>query len=140
LPLAAAEGALWDIGPHALSVLLAVLGQPQTVTASRPAPDVTRLQMSHAGGAVSDVSVSLHAGPDTEGQCYSFRAGDHAAGLEVVPGPRDAAFHCAIDRLVGAMRTGRPDDCDVRFGLRVLRVLAAAEASLVRGETTAVGA
>lgn len=133
------KGALWDIGPHALSVVLAALGQVVTVEASRPEPQLTRLRMTHAGGACSDISLSLHAAPPAQVHFYDFRAGAHTTRLEMVPGAREAAFHAAIDRLIGAIRTGRPHDCDVRLGLKVLRVLVAAETSLERDQAVAVG-
>ncbi len=60
--------------------------------------------------------------------------------MAVRPAVRRGAFHHAIDALIAAMRTGVAHGCDVRFSLRVLRVLVAAESSLQHGVAVPVAA
>jgi len=127
------RGALWDIGPHAISVLLAVLGDVVAVAATPDEPKITRLRLTHLDGRQSDVALSFHAGRAAQGESYIFRSASRVARLEVAPALRRSAFHHALDALIAAARTGVPHSCDVRFGLRVLRVLVAAEASLRQG-------
>ncbi|MGW5640804.1 Gfo/Idh/MocA family protein, partial [Streptomyces sp. NPDC003832] len=56
------KGALWDVGPHALSVLVPVLGEVRRVAAAAPGPgDTAHLVLEHAGGASSTLTLSLTA-------------------------------------------------------------------------------
>ncbi|MYU50654.1 Gfo/Idh/MocA family oxidoreductase [Streptomyces sp. SID7805] len=124
------KGALWDIGPHVLSVLLPLLGDAESVTATRGPADTVLLTLRHRGGAASSAAVSLTA----PAPAASYDVTVHgAAGTTSLPngqeGPRPA-YHRAVDALLTAARTGRPHPCDARFGARVTEILAAAEKSL----------
>lgn len=55
------KGGLWDVGPHALSVLLPVLGDVTEVHASRGAGDTTHLTLRHDSGASSTAVLTLTA-------------------------------------------------------------------------------
>src|ERR1700687_750105 len=55
------KGALWDVGPHALSVLTAALGPVVGVTADSGAGDLVHLVFHHAAGATSTASLTLDA-------------------------------------------------------------------------------
>ncbi|MFH8572290.1 Gfo/Idh/MocA family protein [Streptomyces sp. NPDC017993] len=124
------KGALWDVGPHALSVLLPVLGDAEAVTATRGPADTVLLAMRHSGGAASSATLSLTAPAAAAGVGITLRG---SAGTTALPRRTDGpqpAFHRAVDALLAAARTGRPDPCDVRFGLRVSEILAAAEEQL----------
>jgi predicted dehydrogenase len=127
------RGALWDIGPHALSVLLPILGNVVAVEAKRQEPKITLLRLTHVNGGQSDVALSFHAEPAAQGESYCFRSGSQTATVDVRPARRRGAFHHAVDALITAAKTGAPHSCDVRFGLRVLQILVAAESSLQRG-------
>jgi len=127
------RGALWDIGPHALSVLLPVMGNVVAVEAMREEPKITLLRLTHDNGGQSDVALSFHAERAAQGESYTFRSDGRSATVAVRPALRRAAFHHAIEALIAAMQTGVPHSCDVRFGMRVLQVLVAAERSLQQG-------
>lgn len=60
-PWRKAKGGLWDVGPHALSVLIPVLGDVTSVTATRGPSDVVQLALRHASGAASTAVLSLGA-------------------------------------------------------------------------------
>ncbi|CAL9361342.1 Gfo/Idh/MocA family protein [Streptomyces pilosus] len=128
------KGALWDVGPHALSVLLPVLGEPRRVTAAAYGPgDTVHLVLDHAGGASSSLTLSLTAPPAAAGAGVELR-GD--AGVTVLPESSEGIVPVlgrAVDALLTAARTGVPHACDAGFALRVTRVLATAEASLHGG-------
>ncbi|GGQ68876.1 Gfo/Idh/MocA family protein [Streptomyces pilosus] len=128
------KGALWDVGPHALSVLLPVLGEPRRVTAAAYGPgDTVHLVLDHAGGASSSLTLSLTAPPAAAGAGVELR-GD--AGVTVLPESSEGVVPVlgrAVDALLTAARTGVPHACDAGFALRVTRVLATAEASLRGG-------
>ncbi|MFF4490746.1 Gfo/Idh/MocA family protein [Streptomyces sp. NPDC001544] len=125
------KGGLWDVGPHALSVLLPVLGDVRRVTAAAHGPgDTTHVVLEHVGGASSTLTLSLTAPPGAAGVTVELRG---AAGVAELPESSEgalAAFGRAVDALIGAARTGSPHACDAGFGLRLTEILAAAHALL----------
>ncbi|MEU9052144.1 Gfo/Idh/MocA family oxidoreductase [Streptomyces sp. NPDC048384] len=125
------KGALWDVGPHALSVLLPVLGDAGQVTAAAHGPgDTVHLVLDHAGGASSTLALSLTAPAAAAGATVELRG---TAGVTLMPESTESAVSAllrAADALLTASRTGRPHPCDAAFGLRVTEILAAAEALL----------
>jgi predicted dehydrogenase len=128
------KGGLWDIGPHALSLILPALGEVESVVAGGGIRDQVHLVLQHVGGRSSTLSLSLMAPPAAIGHTV-YVYGEH--GRETAPpGPFDpvVAHHAALDALItsiAAPEAGHP--CDVHFGARVVEVLAAAEESLARG-------
>ncbi|MFJ8274423.1 Gfo/Idh/MocA family protein [Streptomyces sp. NPDC094154] len=127
------KGALWDVGPHALSVLLPVLGDVRRVTAAAHGPgDTVHAVLDHVGGASSTLTLSLTAPPAAAGATVELRG---EAGVTLLPEASEdavAAYTRATDALLTAARTGRPHPCDAAFGLRVTEILAAAETELTR--------
>ncbi|QDY80831.1 Gfo/Idh/MocA family protein [Streptomyces qinzhouensis] len=123
------KGGLWDLGPHVLSVLIPILGEVTAVTAFRGPEDTVHLALRHASGASSTATVGLSAPPKAAGARLEL-LGDQ--GPATLPPWSDsvAAFHAALDALVESVRTGRPADCDIRFGLRLTEILAEAEGCL----------
>ncbi|MEU6683491.1 Gfo/Idh/MocA family oxidoreductase [Streptomyces sp. NPDC046832] len=125
------KGALWDVGPHALSVLLPVLGDVRHVTAAAYGPgDTAHVVLDHAGGASSTLTLSLTAPPAAAGAAVELRG---EAGVAALPDGSDGAVPAlkrAADALLGAARTGRPHACDAAFGLRVTEILAAVQEQL----------
>ncbi|MFI1421526.1 Gfo/Idh/MocA family protein [Streptomyces sp. NPDC020731] len=138
-PFAASEwrrekGALWDVGPHALSVLLPVLGEPRRVTAAAYGPgDTVHLVLDHASGASSSLTLSLTAPPAAAGAMVELRG---TAGVTSLPEATEGAVPAlarAADALLAAAGTGAPHPCDAAFALRVTETLAAAETLLSGG-------
>jgi predicted dehydrogenase len=125
------HGGLWDVGPHALSLVMPVLGEVERVAAMAGPHDTAHVLVGHRGGAVSTLALSLDAPLAATAQETIFFG---EAGFAAVPRPeRDAvaAFGTAISQLVadvGAGRTSHP--CDVRFGRDVVAILAAAEQAI----------
>ncbi|MER5939399.1 Gfo/Idh/MocA family oxidoreductase [Streptomyces sp. NPDC001928] len=128
------KGALWDVGPHALSVLLPVLGDARRVTAAAPGPgDTVHLVLDHVSGASSTLALSLTAPPAAAGAAVELRG---TAGVTLLPESSESAvsaFGRAGDALLTAARTGQAHACDAGFGLRVSEILAEAEALLNGG-------
>jgi predicted dehydrogenase len=131
------RGALWDIGPHALSVLVPVLGDVTWVTAGGGRGDLVHLVMRHGAERSSTASLSLTAPPATIGGATYFEG---ESGRSNAPsGALDnadiiAAHGRALDALIGQIeQPGSGHPCDVHFGTRVVAVLAAAEESLSTG-------
>ncbi|MFG3019733.1 Gfo/Idh/MocA family protein [Streptomyces sp. NPDC048254] len=125
------KGALWDVGPHALSVLLPVLGDVRRVAAAVHGPaDTVHLVLDHAAGASSTVALSLTAPPAAAGADVELRG---EAGVTLLPRSTEGAVPAlsrAADALVTAVSTGRPHPCDAAFALRVTEILTEAEALL----------
>jgi predicted dehydrogenase len=116
------RGALWDIGPHALALLLPTLGQVEQVAAVRGQRDEVHLALRHATGTASSVTVSLTAQAETTEALFWGEG-----GIARMSADRDlaAAYAGAIDALLAG---------DSRFGAAfardVVRVLADAAEQL----------
>jgi predicted dehydrogenase len=127
------RGALWDIGPHALSVLVPALGPVTAVLAGAGLRDTVHLVLTHESGAVSTVTLSHTVAPLSTGVEF-FVHGD-AGRLVLLPDTESAvdAFGVAVDELTVAALTGGAHPCDVAFGRDVVAVLAAAARALTSG-------
>jgi len=130
-PWRRSHGGLWDIGPHALSILMPLLGDVTEVTAVDGPRDTVNVIARHGDGAASDLSMTLDAAPNAVALEQVFY-GEH--GVAVVPGSAGTtpvqAFGNAVDRLraLAAAEPGaRRDPCDAHFGRTVVRILAAAD-------------
>jgi predicted dehydrogenase len=124
------KGAVWDVGPHALSVLLPVLGDVTRLSVARGPGDTAHLALRHASGASSTATLSLSAPPEASGVGVELRGSGGVSTLPNPWGPGAESFGTAIDALLEAARTGTPHPCDARFGLRVTEILAEADAAL----------
>jgi predicted dehydrogenase len=127
------HGALWDIGPHALSVLVPALGPVVAVQAGAGLRDTVHLVLTHESGTASTVTLSHTVAPLSAGIEF-FVHGD-AGRLVLLPetGAADAAFAVAVDELSAAALTGGAHPCDVAFGRDVVAVLATAARALDSG-------
>lgn len=128
-------GGLWDVGPHALSMVLPVLGPVATVTAVAGPGNTTHALLQHAGGAVSHLTLSVDAAPAAQRSSAVLFG---TAGVRELPARTDAvveAFGAAITQLIAAAGGGDRPVCDVRFGAEVTRILQAAEEAARGGRT-----
>ena len=127
------RGALWDVGPHALSVLVPALGPVVAVQAGAGLRDTVHLVLTHESGAASTVTLSLTVAP-MSGGVEVFVHGD-AGRLVLLPeeGTAREAFALAVDELQAAALTGGTHPCDVGFGRDVVRVLETAARALGSG-------
>jgi predicted dehydrogenase len=133
------KGGLWDIGPHALSLLLPVLGPVAEATTVDGPYRSQAVTLRHDGGAVSVMTVGLDTPLEARGSEFVFE-GDHGQ-LTAPTGPTDevAALAAAATQLIRAATTpGRPHPCDVRFGWDITAILAAAEESARAGTAISV--
>ncbi|MBD8066602.1 hypothetical protein IC608_14095 [Devosia sp. PTR5] len=125
-------GALWDIGPHAVALLLWVLGPVERVFANKGRGDHTQTLLVHRSGALSSISLAMDAPAPIPGETAFY--GKH--GRWAMPpigdwvGGSPQAYGSAIAPLVSP---GEPHPADARFGLAVTRVLWGAEQSQRRG-------
>ncbi|MBO0869539.1 MAG: Gfo/Idh/MocA family oxidoreductase [Micromonosporaceae bacterium] len=130
------RGGLWDVGPHALSQILPVLGPVDEVTAMDGPDQTVYTTMRHRSGAVSSVALSIHMPPPATQYEIVFHG---TAGLAPVPHSDVdpvTAYRSAVQALVTAVATGEPHACDIRFGAEVVAILAAADAARGTGRVT----
>ncbi len=125
------HGALWDIGPHALSTLSTALGRVTRVSAVAGQGDLVTLVLTHEGGATSSATLSQFA-PAAAAGYEAVVWGE--AGFSTMPmrpdgspGPQLAR---AAEELVDAVTDGRTHPMDVAFGVRVVELLADAAAQV----------
>lgn len=128
------HGALWDIGPHALSLLVPALGPVVSVQAGAGAGDTVHLVLQHATpGVASTVTLSHTVAPLATG--IEFTVHGDAGRLVLLPDTESpvASLSAAVDELSAAALTGGAHPCDVGFGRDVVVVLATAERALASG-------
>ncbi len=127
------KGALWDVGPHALSIVLPLLGPVSGVTGRRGHGDLVHLVLEHQFGATSTLNLTLGASKGASDiRLAAWGAGGRESMPESITPPADA-LQTAIEEL--AQRAGRGETnhpCDATFGRYVVEVLDRAEKSLRR--------
>ncbi|MCZ2817062.1 Gfo/Idh/MocA family protein [Modestobacter sp. VKM Ac-2984] len=133
------HGALWDLGPHALSLLVPALGPVTAVQAGAGLGDTVHLVLTHPEGRASTVTVSATVGELAIG--IDIWVHGDAGRLVLLPesGTAVEAHAVAVDELQAAALTGGVHPCDVTFGRDVVRVLEAAQRSLHTGCRETVG-
>ena len=132
------SGGLWDVGPHAVALVLPVLGPVTEVAAMAGPRDMTHLLLRHAGGAISTLALSVDApaGATREEAVFAGEAG--VRPVPAVPWQPVEALSRAIDQLIAAAGGGPTSELDVRFGAEVTAVLVAAQEAVTSGRTIAV--
>lgn len=125
------RGALWDIGPHALSTLIGALGPVSRVHGHAGPRDLVHLVLEHEGGATSTSTLTLFAPPAA--QVRSVRVwGEHGVSEQPARstgGPVAGLSHAAT-ALADSARTGSPHAADLRLGVRVVELLEDVESQL----------
>src|SRR5205823_10167405 len=81
------KGALWDVGPHALSVLLPVMGDVASVVAGGGVRDQVHLVLQHVNGRSTTVSLTAMAPTAAIGNTV-YVYGEHGRDA-APPGPFD---------------------------------------------------
>jgi predicted dehydrogenase len=128
------RGGLWDLGPHALSIVLPVLG-PVDEAVAVPAPYGTvHAILRHRDGAVTTMATSIDSPPGLSIWAATFLGEAGTTRMPAEPIDAITAFRAAIARLAANVAAGRAaDPLDVRAGRDTVAVLAAAQASVDRG-------
>jgi predicted dehydrogenase len=126
-------GSLWDVGPHALSNLSAMLGPVGELTAVGGANGLIHLVLTHESGATSTASITLFAPPAGS----NFETGVWGdSGTALLPDrdtPAVDAMRLAAEELVAAAESGESHPVDVAFGTGIVELLASAEEQLSAG-------
>jgi predicted dehydrogenase len=114
-------GGLWDVGPHALSLLIPVLGPVAGISAAQGPHQTTTALLSHDSGAVSTMTLSL-ASPVSAWDVSFYGT----PGQGSVPPVTDAVAAAVV--ALAALTAG-DRSCDVHFARDVTALLARAEAA-----------
>lgn len=128
------HGALWDLGPHALSILVPALGPVCGVTATRGAGDTVHLTLRHLGGATSTADLSLTVPPAAARTAAAVYGTSGWSEMPNAPADAVVALDRALDALVASAATGEPHPCDASFGRALVHVLADAADGLATNE------
>jgi predicted dehydrogenase len=122
------KGALWDLGPHVVSVLWAILGPVEAVTADTGRGDLTHLVLHHRGGATSAATLTLGAPEPVDGFDLMVWGERGRASIPPLADDPVGALRVALTELADNARSGRVNHpCDVRFGQAVTQVLLQAQ-------------
>ena len=128
------EGGLWDLGPHALSVLTQALGPIDSVLAGGGPGDVAHLILRHAGGASSTVTVTLQAPPGLDGFDLALWGERGRSPMPPLADDPLTALRAALSELITAANSAdRAHPCDVRFGAAVTAILEQAKRQIQAG-------
>jgi predicted dehydrogenase len=133
------HGALWDLGPHALSLLMPTLGPVVSVQAGAGRGDTVHLVFRHGSRAASTVTLSSTVGTLASGTDIWLHG--EAGRLVLLPdydSPVEA-HQVAVSELSAAALTGGTHPCDVGFGRDVVEVLAACQRALASGCREEIG-
>jgi predicted dehydrogenase len=128
-------GGLWDVGPHAVALVVPALGAVTEVAAMAGPHDMTHVLLRHSSEAISTLTLSVDV-PPAAAREESVFAGD--SGVAVAPQPPwdpPRAYRIALDELLAAAAGGPRPEMDVRFGAEVTAVLAAAVEAIGTGRT-----
>lgn len=125
------KGALWDIGPHALSTLTAALGPVEGITCVGGRHDLVHLVLRHVSGATSTATLTLFAPPAAAthevlvwGERGVSRMPDREPGGDLV------ALGRAARALAASAVTGEEHPADLRLGVRIVELLEVAQRQL----------
>lgn len=124
------HGALLDLGPHAFDLLDAALGPIDSVVGRGDPRQVVALSCRHAGGAVSELSLSGVMSLSQSVFELEILSREGRLGFDAVAASADDPWPLARAEFADAMRAGRSGPLDVRRGLALQRIIAAATAAL----------
>ncbi len=125
------KGGLWDLGPHALSVLWRTLGRIVEVDAVAGARDLVHVTLRHEGGASSTASMTLKASDAADGFSTLLWGPRGRQAMPVDDVDEAIVLQVALGELAANARAGVSEhECDVRFGLEIVEVIAQLEAVL----------
>ncbi|WP_454887540.1 Gfo/Idh/MocA family protein [Sphingomonas oryzagri] len=125
------RGALWDVGPHMLSVLITVMGPVEEIAAAREGSAAFSCEMLHASGARTRMELDL-MDPRCEraNETYEFCGADGMVSGGAFSHDWWACFQAAVGGLTGSEPPKGLVVPDARFGLDLVSIIATACASL----------
>lgn len=136
------RGGLWDWGPHALSVIDAILPPVSYVSAVPGVRDTVTVVCEHEGGPSSTMVLTcLAAGAVVESSVTVWGPAGRFQ-LPLPTGELREAYRRAVDDLVSSISTATASSLDARYGRDLVAILSAAQEQIERapGERAALPA
>jgi predicted dehydrogenase len=126
--------ALWDIGPHVLSVLIPMMGCVIGVEAQPERYGISTFRTLHDRGGVADISVTLHSTSEDVSNLYRFTSATRQIDFPRVEYSRIEVFGRAVTALIEVVASNRRDHaCGLELGANIVEILAAAKLSAAQG-------
>jgi predicted dehydrogenase len=126
--------ALWDIGPHVLSILTPMMGRVIRVDAQPERHGISTFRTVHDLGGVADISVTLHSTTEDVSNRYRFSSATRDFDFPRIEFSRIEVFGRAAAALTEVVASNRRDhECGVALGAEIVEVLAAVEHSAAQG-------
>jgi predicted dehydrogenase len=126
--------ALWDIGPHVLSILTPMMGRVIGVEAQPERHGISTFRTVHDRGGVADISVTLHSTTEDVSNQYRFCSATRDIDFPRAEFSRIEVFSRAATALTEVVASNRRDhECGVALGADIVEILAAAERSAAQG-------
>ena len=124
-------GALWDIAPHVLSIVIPVMGPVCAIVARRMGPAAFQCQLQHVSGGSSQVDLNLmDSNVERVSERYVFTAGGRSVSGGPFANDSQACFRAAVRSLVRGDKS-QPQPCpDARFGCDLVEIIDKACASI----------
>ena len=117
------HGPLLDLGPHVVDLLDAALGPVERVRAHGDAKRWIGLLLEHAGGAVSEVSLTGWSAVDPMSAGIEIHASDAVHTLDCAAAIEGSTFATMVGEFGHAVRNGTKHPIDAAHALRIQRVL-----------------
>ncbi len=133
-PWRVAEGALLDVGPHALDLVEACAGSVVDITSEAGRDGLVAITCRHETGAVSQILLSISAA--AEDSVWRLEAYDRQHTFvhdRPAPEAAIAAAQTALSEFAHAVRTGGPIEVDAARGLVVQELLERARSGIAGG-------
>jgi predicted dehydrogenase len=122
------KGALWDLGPHMLSLVLPILGPVERVAGGTGLGDTVHLVLHHRDGAATTLALSQTVPAAAEGIDLRLWGPAGRAAAPAFALDHLVALEAAIGQFCGLVTAGATEHpCDVRLGRDSVAVLEAAE-------------
>ncbi|MCL5047630.1 MAG: Gfo/Idh/MocA family oxidoreductase [Firmicutes bacterium] len=118
------KGALWDLGPHAISILLPVLGDIKNISAIYGKGDLVQIVAEHQNKTTSVVSMSLTS-PEAANDIELAFYGENGI-IKFTRDREDPAisFERAVKELICSSQMSTPGHVlDVNFGMKVVSII-----------------
>jgi predicted dehydrogenase len=126
-------GAVLDVGPHILDLVEAALGPVVEVTAQGDPRDWVAIQMLHASGARSDVTLSCASAIEPSRTEVELYGRERSLTVDARAAARAESFARLRAEFAAVARTGAPHPCDAARGLELARLVARVDAALASG-------
>ncbi|HEY4225698.1 MAG TPA: Gfo/Idh/MocA family oxidoreductase [Pseudolysinimonas sp.] len=127
------NGSLWDVGPHAFSLLVAALGPVTDLHAEHGRGDGFVITLRHRDGGISTATLSYSLGAGSGEFRVEFWGAEGLVTPPAVDADADvspaASAAPALDALLAAIRSGRATKYDAEFGAQIVDLLARADST-----------